>query len=227
MIEKFDRRYRIGSTRLSKWDYEWNASYFITICTEEKIPYFGSVHNQQFIANSIGEIALQRWLEMPSHYPFVELDSFVVMPNHVHGIVKINNGWDKNGDNLQVKDIHPCGNLHQCKDANQRRGANQRRDAINRVSTASTQSSPSSSTTKEHGGGITGHHNPMLHNNLSRVIRWYKGRVTYECRKIGIEFCWQERFHEHIIRNKESYQKIKTYIINNPANWEDDKFNTI
>ena len=222
MIEKFDRRYRIASARLSKWNYGWNASYFVTICTEEKTPHFGSVHNQQFIANSMGEIALQRWLEMPSHYPFVQLGRFVVMPNHVHGIVRINNGMDKNGGNVQHRDIY------QGRDLYQRRGIHQRRDAINRVSTASASPSPSPSASQaKQYGGITGHHNPMLHNNLSRVIRWYKGRVTYECRKIKPEFCWQERFHEHIIRNKESYEKIKIYIINNPVNWEDDVFNTM
>ena len=181
MIEKFDRRYRIGSARLSKWDYGWNASYFVTICTEEKLPHFGSIHNQQFIANSMGEIALHRWLEMSSHYPFVQLGRFIVMPNHVHGIVRINNGFGKNRDNRQRMDAN------ERDDADQRRDIYQRRDAINRVSTAaestSSQSpSPSSRPTptasapqdafqaKQH-GGITGHHNPMLHNNLSRVIR--------------------------------------------------------
>lgn len=211
MIEKFDGRYRIDSARLSKWNYGWNASYFVTICTEEKTPHFGSVHNQQFIANSMGEIALQCWLEMPIHYPFVELNSFIVMPNHVHGIVRIKNGLDKNRGNVKHRHIH------------------QRRDAIYRVSTAPPPppSTPPSAIQAKQYGGITGHHNPMLHNNLSRVIRWYKGRVTYECRKINPEFGWQERFHEHIIRDEEAYEKIKTYIINNPANWEDDRFNII
>ena len=222
MIEKFDRKYRIETTRLSNWNYGWNASYFVTICTEEKLPHFGSVQNQQFIATSMGKIALQCWLEMPNHYPFVELGTFVVMPNHVHGIVQIKHGIDKNRDDVEYDDI------------NQRRDLYQRRDAINSVSTASPRSSsslsshmPQDATHVKQQGGITGHHNPMLHNNLSRVIRWYKGGVTYECRKINPEFCWQERFHEHIIRNREAYQKIETYIINNPANWEDDKFNTI
>lgn len=216
MIEKFDRKYRIGSTRLSKWDYGWNASYFATICTEEKLPYFGHIHNQQFITSSLGEIALKQWLEMPYHYPFVQLCSFVVMPNHVHGIVRIKQRIDKNGDNVQCDDMDHGSDLYQ------------RRDAIYRVSSPTTPTPiPQEEDNTSKQGGITGQHNPMLHNNLSRVIRWYKGRVTYECRKINPDFCWQERFHEHIIRNKEAYQKIKTYIINNPANWEDDKFNIV
>ncbi len=73
-------------------------------------------------------------------------------------------------------------------------------------------------------GGITGNHNPMLHDNLSKIIRWYKGRTAFESRKINIDFAWQSRFHDHIIRNDESFQKISEYITNNPANWCKDQF---
>lgn len=184
MIEKFEGRYRIGSARLSKWDYGWNASYFITICTEEKLPHFGEIYNQKFTPSEMGRIASECWSEMPYRYPFVQLDEFVVMPNHVHGIVSIKH-----------VDIKP-NNIHQCADA-------------------------------KLPGGITGQHNPMLNENLSRVIRWYKGRITYECRKINPEFAWQERFYEHIIRNDDAHRKIKTYIVNNPSNWEEDKFYNI
>ena len=91
------------------------------------------------------------------------------------------------------------------------------RDAINRVSTSSIIKPISP-------GGKTGYKNPMLHDNLSRIIRWYKGRMTFECRKIEPGFLWQSRFYEHIIRNHGSYQRIAEYIRNNPANWQADKF---
>lgn len=73
-------------------------------------------------------------------------------------------------------------------------------------------------------GGITGNKNPMLHENLSRILNWYKGRCSFEMHKINTEFFWQYRFHDHIIRNKEEYHKIKNYILSNPENWEKDKF---
>ncbi|WP_228054878.1 transposase [Kordia antarctica] len=73
-------------------------------------------------------------------------------------------------------------------------------------------------------GGFAGNKNPMLNNNLSRIIRWYKGRTTFECRKIDSDFEWQSRFHDHIIRNEKSFSNISNYIINNPANWKEDKF---
>lgn len=91
------------------------------------------------------------------------------------------------------------------------------KDAMNRVSTDNPDST-------EH-GSATGLKNPMLSEGLSKIIRWYKGRVSYESKKIHADFTWQARFHDHIIRNDESFQKIKDYINNNPIDWADDKFN--
>ncbi|MEN8122699.1 MAG: hypothetical protein ABFS35_20325, partial [Bacteroidota bacterium] len=67
--------------------------------------------------------------------------------------------------------------------------------------------------------------NPMLHNNISRIFNWYTGRVTFESRKIDKNYGWQPRFYDHIIRNDAEYHRIKNYIINNPSNWNNDKFN--
>jgi putative transposase len=74
-------------------------------------------------------------------------------------------------------------------------------------------------------GGITGNKNPMLHQNISRIFNWYKGRVTFESRKNDKNYGLQSRFHDHIIRDNAEYNRIKNYIINNPLNWKDDKFN--
>ena len=64
----------------------------------------------------------------------------------------------------------------------------------------------------------------MLHDNLSRVLRWYKGRVTFESHKISPAFKWQARFHDHIIRDEKAFQNITKYIEENPLNWNEDKF---
>ena len=73
-------------------------------------------------------------------------------------------------------------------------------------------------------GGITGNKNPMINDNLSKIARWYKGRVSFESRKIHPDFDWQPRFHDHVIRNDGAYQRIAEYILNNPANWQEDQF---
>ena len=88
------------------------------------------------------------------------------------------------------------------------------RDAINRVSTEPNDI-----------GGFSGNKNPMLHNNVPRVLRWYKGRVSFESRKIHARFAWQPRFYDHIIRSEKSYYIVSEYIISNPLKWNNDALN--
>jgi putative transposase len=85
-MDKFQHKYRISSARLQNWDYGWNASWFVTICTENRECFFGDVDDGDMVFSEIGEIAEKCWLEIPEHFPFVKLDVHVVMPNHVHGI---------------------------------------------------------------------------------------------------------------------------------------------
>ncbi len=84
---KFRNTYRIPSARLQSWDYGWNGSYFVTICTNRRQCCFGDILYGEMKYSAIGEIAHNCWLETFNHFPFVTLDVFVVMPNHLHGIV--------------------------------------------------------------------------------------------------------------------------------------------
>lgn len=99
MADLFQNKYRIPSTRLKNWEYGGNGVYFITICTKNRKHYFGeieivsSVKTQNFASlqqTPIGQSASDCWYIIPDHFPFVLLDEFVVMPNHVHGILVIN-----------------------------------------------------------------------------------------------------------------------------------------
>lgn len=197
MAELFANKYRITSARLQTWDYANEAMYFITICTKNRKNYFGEiilstnvvgVVEAPIIASlqptAIGTIAHNEWFKTAELRPDMnlELGEFVVMPNHIHGIIII--------------------------------GANEynskRRDAMHRVSTNS------------------GHKNKFgpQSKNLASIIRGYKSAVTTYARKNNIEFDWQSRFHDHIIRSAEDYNKISNYIINNPIRWWEDKFYT-
>lgn len=99
MLDKNDNlyknKYNLESTRLQNWDYSWSGYYFITICTKEKKHFFGTVEAGKIILNEMGKIAEKFWLEIPAHFSNVTLDKFVIMPNHMHGILII----DKNKDN--------------------------------------------------------------------------------------------------------------------------------
>jgi putative transposase len=91
MSEKFQNKYRIESTRLTNWDYRSIGAYFITICTHNREHYFGEIENGKMILSNIGVLANVFWYEIKNHTNNIELGEFVVMPNHIHGILIVNN----------------------------------------------------------------------------------------------------------------------------------------
>lgn len=196
MAEKFRNKYRVPSARLQNWDYGSNGAYFITICTKEMQHFFGEVVDKKMILNSVGVLAEEYWIEILKQFPYVEFGNFQIMPNHMHGILIID------------KSIVIASNLDGIV------------DDVDISETRLIASVP-----QEDGiGGFAGENNPMLADNISRIIRWYKGRCTFEMRKINPNFGWHSRFHDHIIRNSESFERIQNYIEENPSRWEEDKF---
>lgn len=87
MSDLFNEKYRIESIRLSNWDYASDGYYFVTICTNDRINYFGQIINNKFCVSIIGEIVLEEWLKTDQKRKNVILDEYIIMPNHFHGIV--------------------------------------------------------------------------------------------------------------------------------------------
>jgi len=83
--------YKRKSPRLEGYDYSQSGGYFITICTHNREHLFGEIEDDIFILSSAGQIAQSRWIAMPEHHPHVILDEFIIMPNHVHLIVFLDN----------------------------------------------------------------------------------------------------------------------------------------
>ena len=203
-MDKFQNKYRIPSARWQTWDYGSNGAYFITICIQNRRHFFGEIIDSTIPDESImhlndmGEMAEKYWVEIPQYFPFVSLGNFVIMPNHMHGILIIDNPTI-----VQTRLIASLSDLQ----------------SPTPESTSENNSTPTTKT-----GGITGDKNPMFHENISRIIRWYKGRCSFEIRKTHSDFGWQSRFYDHIIRNSASYENIQNYISNTPQNWIKDKF---
>lgn len=195
MSDKFQNKYRIPSARAAWWNYGNNAAYFITICTKHRAHYFGEIGS----LSEIGKIAESEWLKTLSIRPDMNLkmDAFVVMPNHFHAIIWIgDNEYNRNTDG--DTDI----------------GNDNRDDVVETPCMASLPPQP----------GVPGNKFGPQFKNLASILRGFKSAVTTFAIKNNIEFGWQERFHDHIIRDEGSYQRIRNYIINNPSNWETDKF---
>ena len=85
----FKRSHERKRNRLPHYNYSQPGYYFITICTHQFIPYFGSIKNKVMNLNGIGKIAKSCWERIPKHFEHVGLDEFIIMPNHFHGIITI------------------------------------------------------------------------------------------------------------------------------------------
>lgn len=81
--------HRRKSIRLQGYDYSQAGAYFITVCTHNRVPLFGEIVDGVMVLNTAGQIVEKCWYAIPEHFPQVTLNEFVVMPNHVHGIITV------------------------------------------------------------------------------------------------------------------------------------------
>ena len=253
MTDKFKNKYRIPSARASWWNYASNAAYFITICTKHRAHYFGEIVQTPCMASvratEIGQIAESEWLKTPSIRPDMnlELDEFVVMPNHIHGIISIAKSnakdnlsdldiWGKTssakGDSSQSVEIRHClvslhtpQNLHIDSPA-----SSETRQCL--VSTEVQRPTD----TKE---SILAYPLKCVSNKLSpgqkrfrnqgkgtvsSILGSYKSIVSINAHRLNSDFGCQARFYDNIVRSAVEYNTISNYIKTNPKRLNEDKF---
>ncbi len=188
------------SIRLKGYDYSRAGAYFITIRTQKGKCLFGEIIDGQMVLNGAGRAAEKCWDDIPGHFPHVALDAFVVMPNHVHGILIIidenvgtqnpdgQNAWAKNigAKNIGAKNFSPLPEP---------------------PGPPKPLNKPPRGTSK----------------TIGSVIRGFKIGVTKWMRQ-NTEFyqIWQRNYYEHIIRDENDLNRIREYIANNPLKWEMD-----
>ena len=85
MFKKYNRK----SNRLYQYDYDSEGYYFVTLCVKDRCEYFGYIKNNTMILNKYGKIVEKFWNDIPKYYKNVVVEEFVVMPNHIHGIIHI------------------------------------------------------------------------------------------------------------------------------------------
>ncbi|HLW49921.1 MAG TPA: transposase [Sphingobacteriaceae bacterium] len=200
MSEKYKGKYRNESIRLQGWDYGRAGRYFITICTKDREHFFGEINKGRMQVSPAGAIAHVLWYEIKNHSKNVELGEFVVMPNHVHGVLILDGGCGDivGGDGGELADGGGGGGG----------GGGDGGDVACNVPTVPTEMAAIS----------------PKPNTIASIVRSYKSAVTKYCNRLGLDFAWQSRFYDHIIRNEESFRRISDYIKNNPRNWKEDKF---
>ncbi|KKT30973.1 MAG: hypothetical protein UW16_C0002G0007 [Microgenomates group bacterium GW2011_GWC1_44_10] len=192
---------RRHSMRLRGYDYSQNGVYFVTICTQDKKSLFGDVVDDEIRLNEVGNIAKNEWLNLPRRFPNLDLDISVIMPNHIHGIIIVGAplaGARINKIHSQIKETHPRNHADNI-------GIHVNNDIYSNRATAR-----------------------VAHTPIGNIIGAYKSLVYTTCLKINKgnkRFqgkMWQRNYYEHIIRDDYDLNRIREYIIDNPANWSSD-----
>jgi REP element-mobilizing transposase RayT len=202
MAQKYQNKYRIPSIRLQNWDYRRAGGYFITICTKGRQHYFGQIRNKKMHLSQVGVIADLLWHEIKNHSKNVILGEFVVMPDHIHGILILT------GDGGDARDGCPEQTGHAVQTGHAL-------SVPHAQSQSQSQSPPPIGRQRYQNIGK---------NSVSSIIGSYKSAVTKHANRLGFEFGWQPLFYESIARDPESLERISRYIRNNPIKWKEDNF---
>jgi len=219
------------SIRLKGYDYTQQGAYFVTICTHQRNCLFGEIVDGEIKLNTNGEIARGSWLSIPRHFKNVELDEFVIMPNHLHGIIIIESS-EVAGEALANQDFSQlfsevAGEALANQDFSQLFSevagealANQ--DFSKQQNLSSQCFAPTVYT------GETIKINGTKPQSLAAITQNYKSVSTRQINRMNKakgNVIWQRNYYEHIIRNEEALNNIREYIVNNPINWVKDQEN--
>ena len=233
MHRTYNKKYRVDTTRHPAWDYGWNAKYFVTICTAKHKHFLGNIKDETVHLSEIGKIGSKFWTEIPKHFSFVVLDGFVVMPNHIHGIIIIDKPVE--AQNLAP----PKSTPYRAKEA-QNIASVPGSEAQNIASVPGSEAQNIASVPGSEAQNIAPLQQQRFmylpdyktHNNFSSqsqnlpaIIRGYKAAVKKYATINKIDFEWQKLYFDRIIRDNNEMDRIKEYIVSNPKNWAENKFN--
>jgi len=212
----FKDKYRVESIRLLGYDYSQPGAYFITIVTHNRQCSFGNIIDDEMMLNEFGVLVQNEWLKTGIIRPNINIDAFVVMPNHLHGIIIITD--NDNGHSRDSRDSRDS-----------------RRDTLQRVSTITdtiTDTDTDTITDTEMGtetdtGTIEQFGKPTK-NSIPTIVRSFKSTTTKQInqmRQTPMQPLWQRNYFEHVIRDDNELTRIHQYIINNSKRWEEDNLN--
>jgi REP element-mobilizing transposase RayT len=197
------QRHHRRSIRLKGYDYRQPGAYFVTICAQGRACLFGEVVDGEMRLNDAGRMVERWWGELNRKFPHIRTDAFVVMPNHIHGIIVM----EPVGADLRVC---PDGEWGAHTGAPQQAGTPQQAGAPQQAGTPQQAGAP-----------------------LPEIVQWFKTMTTNEyirgVKQSGWTAfrgrLWQRNYYEHIIRNEESLNRLRRYIAENPLRWQLDREN--
>ncbi|MCC7400479.1 MAG: hypothetical protein IT214_03250 [Chitinophagaceae bacterium] len=240
------------SIRLKGYDYSQAGMYFITICVQNRACLFGDVVNGEMVLNDAGRIADECWLNIPVHFPNVILHEYIIMPNHVHGIIELvgaknlsphnDTPHDDSSENDtphndtphddSSHDDTPHNESPHDDSPGQHLSMNSPPEltmtgSFDEMKIGAENDSDSFGAKYDSDGYGAKDFSPLRSpsKTVGSIVRGFKIGVTKWFRSNGnMENIWQRNYWEHIIRDEKSLQRISEYINNNPINWNTDKF---
>ena len=184
-----------STTRLREFDYASSGAYFVTVCAAQKAHLFGAVSSGEVQHSDVGEVILEEWERTGQLRSDVTLDAFVVMPNHIHGII-----W-----------------IERPTVGAQRAAPLRHDDVILR----NIQRELAISKQRQTASAFFG----VRPKSLGAIVRAFKSAVTKrvnETRATPNNPIWQRNYHDRIIRNDRELNAVREYIAHNPQNWSFD-----
>ncbi|MTK52505.1 transposase [Paludibacter sp.] len=229
-----DEKHRRKNIRLQGYDYARAGLYFLTIVVQNRLHLFGKVVNGEMILNDAGRMIEKWYREIENKFPDKRCREMVVMPNHMHCIIEI-----LEMDNVPSTDIHMMEmgtditemdtDTHVAYgDAHVGAPLRGRPEIIPHHENRHHETMPYRETDDRYGI-----HNKKYGATIGDVMDWFKTMTTNEYIR-GVknngwrrfdDKLWQRNYYDHIIRDWQDDVRISTYIIDNPAKWEGDKFN--
>jgi putative transposase len=223
-------------SRHKYFNYSDVGYYFVTICTKGHLPYFGNITDNKMILNDCGKIADNCWLEIPKRNPDIQINDYIIMPNHIHGIIIV-------GDSKRLafskilKATKSCPEnktplQHICPDKNTvgyRHAYTNVNDERNRCD-GDERNRCDGDERNRHLGIEWKRHAFSLqerqHQTVPVIVGSFKSAVSKLVHhNILPSFQWQRSYYDRIIRNEKEYNKISHYITENPMNWDKDENN--
>ncbi len=184
------------SIRLKGYDYTQQGIYFITICTHKRAHLFGEVVDGKMVLNPFGRVVATYWQRIPRHFPHVQLGTWVVMPNHIHGLIIIT---DDSGGEAPPQVPMPA-----------------EIDGDAQIPGQSDTIEGCLAPTMPH-GAPPGSVGAIVGNVKSTVTR----RIN-QMRHTPGAVVWQRNYWESIVHTPEAYARVENYIRLNPARWQAD-----
>ena len=211
MSELFQNNYRIKSARHPNWDYRLKSYYFITICTKNRINYFGEIIDHKIHLSKIGQIVKFEWLKTGERNNVI-LDEWVIMPDHFHCIVQLKqmnsqmDGLSPNHkistENASLPDVTPMSAVETLRDVIS--------IPVETLPVETLRATSLQQTIHQRFSRIS-----PKPNSISTIIRSFKSAVTKSCHDQGLIFQWQERFYDMIIRDEIELYFVRQYIKHN------------